>query len=64
MPKTRKVTAAHASGIENLPVWNGPGVNFFWPQTTRAKIGTPQARLFPATAREKRADAAAKARYG
>lgn len=59
MPKIRKMTAAQAIGIENLPVWNGPGVNFFCPQTARAKMGMPQARLFPATAREKSAEAAA-----
>ena len=43
----------------NLPVYTGPGLNFLEPQTRRQKIGVPQATLFAATAREKRAAAAA-----
>ena len=55
MPKTRKTIDAQAIGIENRPVWKGPGLNFAWPQTTLDTIGINQARLFPATASENNA---------
>jgi len=47
MPKMRKITAVQAIGVERAPVWKGPGLNLCWPQTTRAKMGMPQARLLP-----------------
>lgn len=60
MPKIRNAIASHPIGLDSLsPVYTGPGLNFFWPQTRRQKIGVPQATLFAATAREKSADAAA-----
>lgn len=60
IPKSKKAIASQPIGRDNLsPVYTGPGLNFFWPHTRRQKIGVPQATLFPATAREKRAAAAA-----
>lgn len=59
VPKIKNRTASQAIGVDSLPVYIGPGLNFFWPQTTRQKMGVPQARLFPATASENSADAAA-----
>lgn len=52
--------ANHPIGRENLsPVYTGPGLNFFWPQTSRHKMGVPHATLFAATASENSAEAAA-----
>lgn len=59
IPKTKNTMAHHAMGREKRPVKKGPGVNLSWPQTARAKIGRPHAKLLPATASENRADAAA-----
>lgn len=59
MPKTKNTIAVHAIGMDILPVWNGPGLNLACPHTTLARIGISQARLFPATANENTACAAA-----
>lgn len=59
IPKIKKMMAVHAIGTLSLPVKNGPGLNFFWPHTTRQKMGIPHAKLLPATASEKSAVAAA-----
>jgi hypothetical protein len=60
MPKPKKAMASQPMGRESLsPVYTGPGLNLAWPQTRRQRMGVPHATLLPATAREKRAAAAA-----